>query len=53
MHQRPDDEARELTEKFIHRYARKPEAAAAAKRDTPAKPARGAAPKRTRATAKA
>jgi myo-inositol-1-phosphate synthase len=24
MHQRPDDEARELTEKFIAKYARKP-----------------------------
>jgi hypothetical protein len=24
MHQRPDDEARELTEKFISKYARKP-----------------------------
>jgi myo-inositol-1-phosphate synthase len=42
MHQRPDDEARELTEKFIHRYARKPEAAAAAKRDTPGAKARTA-----------
>jgi hypothetical protein len=24
MHQRPDDEARELTDKFIAKYARKP-----------------------------
>jgi myo-inositol-1-phosphate synthase len=30
MHQRPDDEARELTEKFITKYARKPAAASAA-----------------------
>ena len=31
MHQRPDDEARELTEKFIAKYARKPPAAEPAK----------------------
>jgi myo-inositol-1-phosphate synthase len=31
MHQRPDDEARELTEKFIAEYARKPPAAKPAK----------------------
>ncbi len=32
MHQRPDDEARELTEQFISQYARKPLGAAAKKR---------------------
>jgi myo-inositol-1-phosphate synthase len=55
MHQRPDDEARELTERFIHKYARKPEAAAAAKHDTPAKANGSSKPaaRRTRATAKA
>jgi myo-inositol-1-phosphate synthase len=56
MHQRPDDEARELTEKFIAKYARKPGAAAAAKRDTPARANAGKpaiAPKRARATAAA
>jgi myo-inositol-1-phosphate synthase len=31
MHQRPDDEARELTEKFIAEYARKPATAKSAK----------------------
>jgi myo-inositol-1-phosphate synthase len=55
MHQRPDDEARELTERFIHKYARKPEAAAAAKHDTPGKANGSSKPaaRRTRATAKA
>jgi myo-inositol-1-phosphate synthase len=42
MHQRPDDEARELTEKFIAKYARKPGVAAAAKRDAPARTSRAA-----------
>jgi len=37
MHQRPDAEARELTEKFIAKYARKPALAAAAKQDVPAR----------------
>ena len=56
MHQRPDDEARELTEKFIGKYARKPEAAAAAKRDTPARAAKttnGAGAPKPNGTAKA
>jgi myo-inositol-1-phosphate synthase len=42
MHQRPDDEARELTEKFIAKYARKPGVAPAAgdpARTAAAKPA--------------
>jgi myo-inositol-1-phosphate synthase len=39
MHQRPDAEARELTEKFIAKYARKPGAAAAATK-APARAAR-------------
>ena len=38
MHQRPDDEARELTEAFIAKYARKPPTATA-----PARHAREAA----------
>jgi myo-inositol-1-phosphate synthase len=59
MHQRPDDEARELTEKFIAKYARKPGVAAAANQDAPARKTRAAKPaakpvaKRTRAAAKA
>jgi myo-inositol-1-phosphate synthase len=59
MHQRPDDEARELTEKFIAKYARKPGVAAAANQDAPARRTRAAKPaakpaaKRTRAAAKA
>jgi myo-inositol-1-phosphate synthase len=55
MHQRPDDEARELTEKFIAKYARKPGVAAAAKQDAPARRTRAAKTpaKRTRAAAKA
>ncbi len=58
MHQRPDDEARELTEKFIAKYARKPGVAAAAKRDAPARATRAAkakpaAARRTRAATKA
>ena len=32
MHQRPDDDARDLTEKFIARYARKAGTLAAGKR---------------------
>jgi myo-inositol-1-phosphate synthase len=39
MHQRPDDEARELTDKFIAKYSRQPAAATAAKPATSAKPA--------------
>ncbi|MGH2907970.1 MAG: inositol-3-phosphate synthase [Solirubrobacteraceae bacterium] len=64
MHQRPDGEARELTEKFIAKYARKPALAAAAGQDGPtrttrttraAKPAKATrvAAKATRAAAKA
>jgi myo-inositol-1-phosphate synthase len=43
MHQRPDAEARELTEKFIAKYARKPDIAAAAGQDAPARTGRTAA----------
>jgi myo-inositol-1-phosphate synthase len=39
MHQRPDDEARELTDKFIAKYSRQPAAATAAKPAASAKPA--------------
>jgi myo-inositol-1-phosphate synthase len=55
MHQRPDTEAQELTEKFIAKYARKPGIAAAAKQDAPARKTRATKPatKRTRAAAKA
>ena len=49
MHQRPDSEAQELTEKFIAKYARRPGVAAAAKGETGASRARstGAATKRS------
>jgi myo-inositol-1-phosphate synthase len=64
MHQRPDAEAQELTEKFINKYARKPGVATAARQDAPARtgrtaakakatPAAKAAAKRPRAAAKA
>jgi hypothetical protein len=36
MHQRPDDEARELTEAFIAKYARKPVKAESKKKSAPA-----------------
>jgi myo-inositol-1-phosphate synthase len=42
MHQRPDDEARELTEKFIAKYARKPGVAATAGKATQTRSARTA-----------
>ena len=47
MHQRPDSEARELTEKFIAKYARKPGVAVAAKGENGSARARStkAAPK--------
>jgi myo-inositol-1-phosphate synthase len=38
MHQRPDDEARELTDEFIAKYSRKAAATAAAKPAATAKP---------------
>ncbi len=44
MHQRPDDEARELTEKFIAKYARKPGVSVAAKQDAPARKTGAAKP---------
>jgi myo-inositol-1-phosphate synthase len=43
MHQRPDDEARELTEKFIAKYARKPVQAPKATAPDAADPARKSA----------
>ena len=39
MHQRPDDEARELTDKFIAKYSRKAATASAARSPAPARPA--------------
>jgi myo-inositol-1-phosphate synthase len=42
MHQRPDDEARELTEKFIAKYARKATAAKAPTSDTADQPKKSA-----------
>ncbi|MGI8864504.1 MAG: inositol-3-phosphate synthase [Solirubrobacteraceae bacterium] len=39
MHQRPDDEARELTDKFIAKYSRQPGGGTAAKPAASAKPA--------------
>jgi len=51
MHQRPDAEARELTEKFIAKYARKPAPAAAAGRDTPSRGTRATRTAKTTGTA--
>ena len=45
MHQRPDDEAHELTEAFIAKYARKPGVAAAAKGETGSARTRTAKPR--------